>query len=172
MGFSLLPKYITESLTDLSVPFLKARGIRLLMLDFDNTIVPYTTDTPTAAVKFWLETLRASGISLCVVSNSRKPRVQDFCREHNLPCIPSSRKPFPRGIRRCLEQFGIAPSEAALVGDQIFTDTLGANCQGVTSILVKPICNHNFWLKARHLLEQPMIYLARKSLMVRCQDRE
>ena len=51
---------------------------------------------------------------------------------------------------------------AALVGDQIYTDTLGANCVGVTSILVSAINNHNFWLKARHVLELPFILPAKK----------
>ena len=51
---------------------------------------------------------------------------------------------------------------AALVGDQIYTDTLGANCAGVTSILVSAINNHNFWLKARHVLELPFILPAKK----------
>ena len=48
------------------------------------------------------------------------------------------------------------------MGDQIFTDTLGANGAGVTPILVKAIDNHNFWLKARHVLELPFIFAARK----------
>ena len=51
---------------------------------------------------------------------------------------------------------------AALVGDQIYTDTLGANCVGVTSILVSAINNHTFWLKARHVLDLPFILPATK----------
>ena len=54
------------------------------------------------------------------------------------------------------------PRSCALVGDQIFTDTLGANCAGVQSILVKAIDNHNFWLKLRHVAELPFIYFVRK----------
>ena len=62
----------------------------------------------------------------------------------------------------CLQKFGVPAEEAALVGDQIYTDTLGANGVGVRSILVKAIDNHNFWLKARHVLEKPFIFAARK----------
>ena len=50
MSFSLLPRLITDELTDLTPDFLHARGIKLLMLDFDNTIVPYTTDEPTEKI--------------------------------------------------------------------------------------------------------------------------
>ncbi len=161
MPFSLLPKHMAPSLTALSPDLLQRLGVRLLMLDFDNTIVPYTTSVPTEAMASWLRKMRSSGIQVCVVSNSRKPRVQVFCREYDLDCITHAKKPFSGGIRVCLEKYGIPASQAALVGDQIFTDTLGANCVGVTSILVRAIDNHNFWLKARHVLEMPFIFAAR-----------
>ena len=162
MPFSPLPKLICSALTDVSIDLLCRYRIRLLMLDFDNTIVPYTTDLPTPEMENWLQEMSASDIQLCVVSNSTSDRVKSFCDKYGIPCIIKARKPFSKGIRECLETFGIPPDEAALVGDQIFTDTLGANCAGVTSILVKAIDNHNFWLKARHVLEKPFIYLARK----------
>lgn len=161
MPFSLLPKHIAPSLTALSPALFRQWGVRLLMLDFDNTIVPYTTSVPTEDMVSWLREMRSSGIRVCVVSNSRKPRVQIFCREYGLDCVTHAKKPFSRGIRACLENYKIPASQAALVGDQIFTDTLGANCAGVTSILVRAIDNHNFWLKARHVLEMPFIFIAR-----------
>lgn len=106
--------------------------------------------------------MQAAGIALCVVSNSRKPRALPFCERTGIGCVRESKKPFSRGIRACLTQYGAQPSEAALVGDQIFTDVLGANCAGLTSILVKPIRLHNIWLKLRHGAEQPFILMSRK----------
>ncbi len=161
MNFPLLPVILADRVTDLTPEYLQARGIRLLMLDFDNTIVPYTTDVPTAEMAAWLEKMTASEIQLCVVSNSRKDRVKTFCKARRIPCITHAKKPFSKGIRQCLTKFNVAPHEAALVGDQIFTDTLGANCAGVMSILVKAINNHNIWLKLRHVAEMPFIWLAR-----------
>ncbi|MBQ4600026.1 MAG: YqeG family HAD IIIA-type phosphatase [Oscillospiraceae bacterium] len=160
MRFSLLPSMLMDSVTGIDQAFLDKRGIRLLMLDFDNTIVPYTTDEPTAEMERWLKSMAGKGV--CVVSNSHNDRVKLFCQRYGMDCITHAKKPFPRGIRACLEKYGLQPEQCALAGDQIFTDTLGANCAGVRSILVKPIHNHNFWLKARHVLEKPFIYLARK----------
>ena len=162
MNFPLLPCIITNAVTDLSPELLRENGIRLLMLDFDNTIVPYTTDIPTAEMTAWLRNMLASDILLCVVSNSHKDRVKIFCEKYGLCCITHAKKPFSKGIRQCLKQFSLAPSQCALAGDQIFTDTLGANCAGVRSILVKAINNHNFWLKLRHVAEKPFIFAARK----------
>ena len=160
MAVSFLPNIITESITDLTPAFLKSRGIKLLMLDFDNTIVPYTTNVPTDEMDRWLRSMRDGDIKICVVSNSKKDRVKKFCEYYGIDCITHARKPFSDGIRRCLEQYGLRPDQCALAGDQIFTDTLGARSSGLTAILVTAIDNHNIWLKLRHVAEKPFIYLA------------
>ena len=160
MPLSFLPTVMTQKLTDITPDWLRESDIQLLMLDFDNTIVPYTTSVPTEEMARWLREMASSDIPVCIVSNSKKERVPVFCREYGLECITHAKKPFSRGIRQCLEKYGVCAGQAALVGDQIYTDTLGANCAGVRSILVEAIDNHNFWLKARHVLELPFIYIA------------
>lgn len=162
MPFSLLPKVIAPALPDISPEYLHSSGVKLLMLDFDNTIVPYTTNLPTEEMECWLQRVKDSRIPLCVVSNSKRDRVKIFCQKYGIDCITHAKKPFSKGVQQCLAQYGIPKEQCALVGDQIFTDVLGANCAGVKSILVKSINNHTFWLKARHVLEKPFIYLARK----------
>ena len=161
MPISFLPAVMTDALTDILPSWLMKQNIRLLMLDFDNTIVPYTTCEPTKLMRAWLEMMRNCDIQVCIVSNSHNDRVPKFCREYGLDCITHAKKPFSKGILECLAKYGIPASQAALVGDQIFTDTLGANGCGVRAILVKAIDNHNFWLKARHALEMPFILLAK-----------
>ena len=162
MPISPIPAIITDALTDITPDILEERGIQLLMLDFDNTIVPYTTSIPEPLMEQWLLDMKQTDIQLCVVSNSKKNRVKIFCDNYGIPCITHAKKPFTKGIRECLAKFNIPASQAALVGDQIYTDTLGANAAGITPILVKAIDNHNFWLKARHVLELPFIFAARK----------
>ncbi|MBQ5712857.1 MAG: YqeG family HAD IIIA-type phosphatase [Oscillospiraceae bacterium] len=167
MSFSLLPKFTAKALTDIPPDFLVERGVRLLMLDFDNTIVPYTPDKPTALMASWLAWVKDCGIHVCVVSNSTNDRVPRFCKAHGLHCITHARKPFRKGILACMERFGETPDRCVLVGDQIFTDTLGANRCGVCSVLVDAIDDHNIWLKFRHGLEVPFRYLAKKRRITR-----
>ena len=167
MSFSFLPTYCVPAITDLTAPMLQELGIRLLMLDFDNTIVPYTTDVPTEPMRKWLEQIKQSEITVCVVSNSRNSRVVRFCEGLGIDCITHAKKPFSRGIRQCLERYQIDPADCALAGDQIYTDTLGANCAGVRSILVKAIDNHNIWLKLRHVAEMPFILAARNRRIIK-----
>ena len=162
MRFSMLPAMIVDTVTDLTPEFLAQQGIELLMLDFDNTIVPYTTDAATDKMDKWLRDMAASDVRICVVSNSHNDRVKVFCRGYGIPCITHAKKPFSKGIRECLERFGMQPTQCALAGDQIFTDTMGANGTGVRSILVRAIHNHTVWLKLRHVAELPFIFAARK----------
>ena len=162
MRFPLLPALIADTVTQLTPRLLQEQGVRLLMLDFDNTIVPYTTDQPTERMQAWLEEMAASQVKVCVVSNSHRDRVKIFCSARGIECVTHAKKPFSKGIRACLAKYEIPIENCALAGDQIFTDVLGANCAGVRSILVQAIDNHNFWLKARHVLEIPWIFAARK----------
>ena len=163
MSFSLIPKMLCPALTDLTVERLHRAGVTFLMLDFDNTIVPYTNDVPTPEMEAWLQAMQASDIGLCVVSNSHKTRVVKFCEARGIPCITHSKKPFTKGIFQCRDKFSLDLSHAALVGDQIYTDVLGANRAGAVSILVRPIHLHNIWLRLRHVAELPFIFIGKRS---------
>ncbi len=162
MPHILLPDEMRCELTELTPEYLRSIHVRLLMLDFDNTIVPYTTNTPTDKMVAWLNSMVKSDIQLCVVSNSKRSRVVDFCTKYGIACITHAKKPSRKGVLECLRRFDVQPEEAALVGDQIYTDTLCANRCGVRAILVNAIHNHNFWLRARHVAEMPFIYAAKK----------
>lgn len=162
MSFPLIPDLMVFAVTDLTPELLQSRNIRFLMLDFDNTIVPYTTDTPTEEMEQWLRTMQASEIGICVVSNSKRDRVVRFCEARGIPCITHSRKPFSKGILQCRDRFELDLRYAALAGDQIYTDVLGANCAGAVSVLVRPIHLHNIWLRLRHVAELPFIAIGKR----------
>lgn len=164
MPFSLIPKLMVQHLTDLTPELLRQHGVTFLMLDFDNTIVPYTTNEPAPEMERWIRSMLDSEIGLCVVSNSKKDRVVRFCQARGIPCITHSRKPFQKGIRQCRDRFGLDLRHAALAGDQIYTDVLGANCAGAVSVLVQPIHLHNIWLRLRHMAELPFIAIGKRSV--------
>ena len=161
--FSLLADVEVTALADLSPAWFQARGIHLVLLDFDNTIVAYTVSEPSEAFLTWYAALREARIAVMVVSNSRRSRrVPDFCEKLDIPYIKHAGKPLPRGIRRAMELQGFSPSETVMAGDQTFTDILGGNLAGVTSVLVKPIRFSNPLQVLRYGIELPFIAMGRR----------
>ena len=140
MSLSPIPLGVYPSVTDISPKLLAEKGIRLVLADLDNTLVPYKVTQPPREVVAWKEALEAQGIRLFLLSNSRKPgRAQHFAEQLGIPYQGHSRKPSKAGYLRAMERMGVTPEQTVMVGDQIFTDTLGANNAGVTPLLVQPI---------------------------------
>lgn len=162
--FSLLPWKVTDSIYDLTGESLQAAGLRLLLADLDNTLIPYDRKEPDEALRRWLTDLNAHGVALFLLSNSRKAtRAPNFARAFGIDYLCHAGKPKVGGYRTAMERCGVTAGECAMVGDQIFTDILGANRAGVRSILVKPISlSGNPGRYLRYWAELPMRGLAHK----------
>lgn len=140
MPFSPIPRGVYPSVTSLDPKQLKEKGITLVLADLDNTLVPYKVLEPSPKVAAWMAALKEEGIDLFLLSNSRKPgRAQKFAQQVGIPYQGHSGKPKKAGYFKAMERMGRTPQETVMVGDQIFTDTLGANRAGVTPLLIKPI---------------------------------
>lgn len=140
MPFSLLPGRVCGSIYDLSPAVLRGAGITLLLADLDNTLAKYGQPEPDGRLRDWKNGLEAAGITLFLLSNSRKPtRAAHFAQSLGIPYEGRAGKPGRGGYLRAMERMGRTGAETAMVGDQIFTDTLGANRAGILSILVEPI---------------------------------
>ena len=140
MPFSPIPRGVYPSVTSLRPEALAARGIRLVLADLDNTLVAYRVTQPPEEIVAWKNQLEAAGIQLFLLSNSRKPgRAQSFAEKLGIPYLGHSGKPRKAGYLRAMARMGCTPEETVMVGDQIFTDTLGANNAGVTPLLVEPV---------------------------------
>lgn len=140
MPFSPIPRGVYPSVTSLRPRDLADRGIRLVLADLDNTLVPYGVPLPDEKLKGWRDELAAHGVTLFILSNNRhESRPRTFAQALDVPYIGHAGKPKTASFVRAMEQMGVAPEQTAIVGDQIFTDVLGGNRAGVATILVKPI---------------------------------
>ena len=164
MGFSLIPDRVTASIYDLSPSALREAGIRLVLADLDNTLTPYEESLPSPRLREWKEALEGAGITLFVVSNSRKSRrCPYFCQALGIPYVRHAGKPGTKGFREALEQSGIPAEQAIMVGDQIFTDILGGNRAGVTTVLVHPMAwGKNPGRLLRYAAETPFRLLGKR----------
>lgn len=152
----LIPDFLFDSIYTIDLDKLRARGVKLLLADLDNTLIPYSQKLPTQAVRDWKDRLEAAGITLFILSNSRKPgRAKRFADALGVPYQGHSGKPRPGGFRKAMARMGARPEETAIVGDQIFTDIWGGNNAGVLTLMVEPIEFGTLFRRLRYGVETP-----------------
>jgi len=135
----LRPDAIVSAVTDVTPAFLTQRGVRAVMVDLDDTLVASTSEVLEPPFRAWLETLREAGISVLILSNGERARVARWAEELEVVGLALVGKPLLPAFWRGLKALGARPRETAMIGDQLFTDVLGANLAGMTSVLVTPL---------------------------------
>ena len=130
---------VYRRITDIDIEFLKQNNIGTLLLAVDNTLSTHHGTKLVDGLTEWLDSMKAEGINLEVVSNSRKWRIEPFAGKIGLPFVSLACKPLPFGYRKAVKMLGAEKKQCAIIGDQIFTDVLGANLYGIKSLLVRPI---------------------------------
>ncbi len=146
-------KYV-NSIFDIDMNRLKSEGIKVLAIDIDNTLVPTSQPSPTNAVLSWVEKVKNLGFEIILVSNNSKKRVDSFNKVLGLRSFHRAYKPFIFSFRRIARIHNVKKDEICMIGDQLFTDILGANFAGIKSILVMPLStDEGAGIKLKRLIE-------------------
>ena len=132
------PKMRIGKMIDLTPQILNDAGVRALLLDIDNTMTTHDNPVPADGVTEWIEMMKSEGFLLMVVSNNTGERVSRFSNLLGLDYEVKAAKPLPYGFRRACDRLGIRPEEAAVIGDQLFTDMMGGNLLGAYTVLTEP----------------------------------
>ena len=152
---NLVPDVYAQSIFTIDYDKLKQNGIKCLLIDLDNTIAPVNISEPDKAVKDLVNELNSMGFKLFIISNSSKNRVRPFKEQLNIDSAHSASKPFSKKYKKIMRVYRFKDTEMAAIGDQLFTDILGANKAGITSILVNPMSNVDYvWTKFNRFLEK------------------
>ena len=128
-----------KSVLEITPEFLKEEDIKGLLLDLDNTLTTHDNPKPANGVIDWIKRILGSGVKMVIVSNNHPPRVKPFADMLGLEFICEGKKPLSSGFNRAQKLMEIPFSQLAAVGDQIFTDILGANLKRIKGIYVSPI---------------------------------
>ncbi len=156
--YMFLPDIYQKSIYSINYESLKNAGIKVILFDLDNTIVPINATEPNKKTKDLFDELKKMGLKPVIMSNSGQKRVAPFKEGLFVDAACSSRKPLKRKYKKILNIYNIKPSEVAAVGDQILTDVYGANRMGFTSILVNQISTKDFaWTKVNRWLENKIL---------------
>jgi len=154
----LTPDEHLENIYQLDAERLQSLGIKGLITDMDNTLVPWSDRCVYPRLRTLLANLKKLGFQIFIVSNNSQNRGISLARELDIPAIWYAVKPRRRAFRRAMEQMDLSPGEVAVVGDQIFTDVLGGNRLGLYTILVDPISEKEFfWSRMMRQLERVVL---------------
>jgi HAD superfamily phosphatase (TIGR01668 family) len=154
----LTPSFLAGAIWEIDLDALRQSGIRGIILDLDNTLVDWNATYVRPEVRRWLDAARERGMKLCLVSNSvRGGRVRRMGRELEVSVVTRACKPLPVAFRRAMQAMDTTPDSTCAIGDQVFTDMLGANRLGLTTILVTPLSRRESpHTRLIRLLEAPL----------------
>ena len=155
------PDAYAESVWTIDYEKLYRMGYRGLIFDIDNTIVPHGEPSTPEADALMAE-IRAVGFKVLMLSNNSIARVTSFVENMDVLYICNADKPDPAGFEKAVEMLGTGKAQTLCIGDQVFTDILGANMAGIRSILVKFIGYYTEkHIGKRRMLEKVILRLYR-----------
>ncbi len=155
---NVYPSLYLDSVKNINPMLLKKNNIKGLILDVDNTLIDYYRNLVDGAEK-WCEELKNEGIKCIILSNSNKKRkIEEVAEKLNIDYIMFAKKPLKSGFKRALSKLELKPEEVAVVGDQLFTDVIGAKRMNMFSILVKQVGEKDIFItKLKRPIENAII---------------
>lgn len=136
-----IPTYHYKSIYDIDYKKFKELGIKVIMFDLDNTLIPYHEKLPNKQLFKLKEEILKLNLKIILVSNSKKERVSNFANAFDIPYIKFAKKPFKKGFKEALKLLpnDIKNEEILFIGDQLLTDIFGSNRMKFNSLLVDPL---------------------------------
>lgn len=143
-----VPDVYSESIFTVNYKKLYTTGIRFLLFDLDNTIMPFDKKEVDEKTIRLFEMLKKNGMTPIIFSNSPKKRVERFANLLNIEFVSNAKKPFSKVYLETLKKYKFKLNETAIIGDQLFTDIKGGNRVGIITVLVNPVSSYDpIWTK-------------------------
>lgn len=157
----LKPDLRVHSVGEIPMELFARHGIRLVLLDLDDTLVSRYNYGVEEEARLWLEKVKKE-YRVCLVSNNRNPaRVARLADHLGIPFLARAGKPRKRSLVRAAAELGAAPDQVAMIGDQVFTDVLGGKRFGAMTVLVEPVGpQRGVWLRSMRVVEKATLKLA------------
>lgn len=159
MTFHLIrPLRWVATVMDISLDELWAQGYRAIIIDLDNTLVGYRRVEPAEEVIAWVRAAQTRGFALAIVSNNVRAWVSSIATFLGIVTyVPAALKPLPFGLFRAVRKLRVPRKETVVVGDQLFTDVLGARLLGLTAILTDPLLREHRAMSIVRWVERRML---------------
>jgi HAD superfamily phosphatase (TIGR01668 family) len=172
------PSLWLKSIYEIRPENLTEAGIRGVILDLDNTLVNWGSETGCdrdasgiQQARTWISSLTSCGLKVCIVSNNAKKRVAAFADSLGVPALAKARKPRRKAFLTAMQLMSTTPADTVCIGDQVLTDVFGANRLGLSSILVSPMDKHEFiGTRIARIIESLILSLLQRKGRIRISD--
>ncbi|MDR2493124.1 MAG: YqeG family HAD IIIA-type phosphatase [Coriobacteriales bacterium] len=134
----LVPEWFFSRVEVIDAAELAGLGVKTVILDIDNTLVPRGTSGIPPSVSDWVQGLKTAGMRICLVSNNWHRVVFSYARQLDVPLVYKAMKPAPFSFLRAIRKAEGRRASTLVIGDQLFTDVLGAHLLGMRAVLVLP----------------------------------
>ena len=141
-----IPDMYQKSIYHIDYDKLQDNGIKCLLIDLDNTCVPYKDKEPNKKLIDLFETLKDMDFKIIIFSNALKGRIKPFKDVLNVDCLARADNPYKKNFLKVIKLFNYDLSEVAIIGDQLYTDILGGNKVGIKTILVNPMSSDDMFI--------------------------
>ena len=143
-----IPDIYQKSIYDINYKKLHQCGIKCLLFDLDNTLIPLNCKEPNEKIKELVNNLKEQKFKIIIYSKCSKSRLEPFKNSLNVDCCILRRQSFDKKVNSILNSYNFKQAEVAIIGDRMNYDILNGNKVGITTILVNPIS------KKDHLYEK------------------
>lgn len=153
---SFRPDMRARCVVDIDLVKLKERGFEGLLLDLDNTLLPWKDCVIPDESRQWIEESKQLGMKPCILSNTHYPeRLMKIANALDIPALPRALKPRNHGFFKAVEIIRCEIERTVVVGDQLLTDIWGGNRAGAYTVLVNPMHSREFiGTKVSRMLER------------------
>jgi len=136
----LKPKEYLDSVLDIKIEKLKSLGIKAIIADIDDTLLPRLEFRVPLVTYNWIEKVKESGLKIYLATNgTRVKRLERIKESLEINGTAFAFKPLPFAFKGAISSLGVKPNQIAVIGDQILTDIIGGNILEMYTILVKPL---------------------------------
>ncbi len=136
---NFVPDMYQKSIYHIDYDKLADSGIKCILLDLDNTCVPYKDKEPNKRLIDLINELKDMDFKVIIFSNATKRRILPFKKALNVDCLARAGKPRKKNFLKVLKLFNFSLSDVVIIGDQLYKDILGGNRVGIKTILVNPM---------------------------------
>lgn len=158
---SLIPCRFYNTIFDINISNLERLKIKYYFFDFDNTLMPWQSETISDKVSRFLMKLQENNKKIIVASNGKGERYDRL--KNQLPVgidvLQGLGKPRSGKLIKYILDNKIDTNASVFIGDNLITDIYTANKLGMYTIKVKPIAFREFWATKMFRVLEIVIYI-------------